>query len=230
MTKLNRRNFILAAGLGTGTLSLRGTASAAPNPVLGEAKFVEELERLGMFSAGCTITASDVEGPFYKDLGLIRKDITETEPGIRLLIFLKILDVANCQPIQGAVCDLWHTNAPGRYSGFASEGTAGLTWLRGIQVTDSRGIACFETVYPGWYTGRTTHIHLKVRPTPTSELTTQLYFPDAVSDFIYMQPDYIGHGPKPVSNAADAFYEANREMTMRRDNFTALAGFKITVA
>jgi len=183
-----------------------------------------------MFTAGCTITASDVQGPFYQDLGLLRKDVTEMEPGVPLTIFVKIVGSASCAPIEGAVCDLWHANAPGQYSGFPSEGTAGMTWLRGIQATDAEGIACFETVYPGWYTGRTTHIHLKVRPTPSSELTTQLYFPDPASDLVYAQPDYVAHGPKPVSNTADAFYEPNRQMKVKRSGNGAIAGFKITVA
>lgn len=38
------------------------------------------------------------------------------------------------------------------------------TWLRGVQQTDEDGMVEFDTIVPGWYSGRTAHIHVKVRP------------------------------------------------------------------
>jgi protocatechuate 3,4-dioxygenase beta subunit len=32
----------------------------------------------------------------------------------------------------------------------------------GLHVTDAKGQATFFTIYPGWYNGRATHIHIKV--------------------------------------------------------------------
>ena len=81
--------------------------------------------------------------------------------------------------------DIWHCNASGIYSAEDVEDTSGETWLRGYQITDANGLATFKTVIPGWYAGRTTHIHLRLRSTYDSTSnggtnTTQLFFPQDV--------------------------------------------------
>ncbi len=73
-----------------------------------------------------------------------------------------MIDVRKCKPIHSAAVDIWHCDAGGLYSGESSNGTAGQTFLRGVQLTDKKGYATIQTVYPGHYTGRATHIHLKV--------------------------------------------------------------------
>lgn len=232
MTPIPRRHFLRTTGLlGAGALALPhlgSTARASARPPL--AGLAVEAEAHGLFASTCTLTASDVQGPFYQDLNLIRQDITEGEVGQSLGLAIQVLDANTCSPILGAFCDVWHTNAPGNYSGFASEGTAGQTWLRGIQMTDVNGVATFETIYPGWYPGRATHIHLKVRPNSTSELTTQLYFPDPTSAYVYGLPPYDQDGPNPVSNAQDAFFSPDRRMRIRRrQDGTMLAAFRLAV-
>jgi protocatechuate 3,4-dioxygenase beta subunit len=79
--------------------------------------------------------------------------------------------------------------------------------LRGTQFTDSEGAVRFETVYPGWYVGRATHIHFKVLLEARNVLTGQMYFPDAVNEFIYANvPAYAGRRkPRSVVNANDRF-------------------------
>ena len=76
------------------------------------------------------------------------------------------MEAGSCAPIAGAMVDIWHTDGYGRYSGFRGQGsdgadTTGETFLRGTQVTDGDGLVEFETIYPGWYPGRTAHIHFK---------------------------------------------------------------------
>ena len=56
--------------------------------------------------------------------------------------------------------DIWHADAAGVYSDESVEGTEGLTYLRGYQVTDANGLVIFKTMFPGWYSGRTVHIHV----------------------------------------------------------------------
>ena len=71
----------------------------------------------------------------------------------------------------GAVIDVWHCDAAGVYSDVTDPGfdTTGSDFLRGYQVTDESGRAAFTTVYPGWYQGRTVHIHFKIRTDPDQD-------------------------------------------------------------
>jgi len=81
---------------------------------------------------------------------------------VPLALAVTVVDSNTCEPIRNAAVDIWHCDALGLYSGEATEGSQGETFLRGIQLTDKRGRAEFATIYPGQYPGRTTHIHLKV--------------------------------------------------------------------
>lgn len=195
-TPFERRGFLrLAGALGIGSLFAR-SLGAAPAPPRGPVWQV----------GSCTLTPSAIAGPFYVNSALMRKDITEGKPGVHLDLFLKVVQQSDCMPIQGAVVDLWHADALGRYSGFPSQGTAGLTFLRGIQVTPASGVVGFRTIFPGWYPGRTTHLHLKINPNQSSELTTQLYFPNGIARTVESLPPYDLRGPNPTSNGEDAYF------------------------
>ncbi|HEX5928027.1 MAG TPA: intradiol ring-cleavage dioxygenase [Solirubrobacterales bacterium] len=110
----------------------------------------------------CVLTPEQEEGPFYIDLAQVRRNIVEDRPGVPLALALTVVDADTCEPVPDAAVDIWHCDALGVYSGEQSEGSEGEAYLRGIQLTDKDGKAEFETIYPGQYPGRTTHIHLKV--------------------------------------------------------------------
>lgn len=139
----------------------------------------------------CFVTPRAVEGPFYFDPKLVRADITEGRSGVPLSLTLHVVEAAGCKPVSGARVDIWHADALGMYSGYARQGdaeassTKGQTFLRGTQITASGGDVTFKSIYPGWYRGRTTHIHFKVFLDSKSMVTGQIYFPDALSQFIY---------------------------------------------
>jgi protocatechuate 3,4-dioxygenase beta subunit len=135
----------------------------------------------------CVITPQVTEGPYYFDPALERSDITEGRPGMPTSVKLQVVD-AGCQPIEGARVDIWHCDATGLYSGYAQPGgvsTEGETFMRGTQFAGPDGVVEFSTVYPGWYPGRTTHIHFKVFIDQSNVLTGQIFFPDELSDEIY---------------------------------------------
>jgi protocatechuate 3,4-dioxygenase beta subunit len=161
---------------------------------------------------GCTVYPQQTEGPFYIDLDLLRRDITESKAGMPLNVVLQVQS-ADCAPLKDLAVDLWHCDANGVYSGFPGQlggvDTSGQKFLRGTQVTDADGIAEFESIYPGWYPGRTTHIHFKVHTSSTMEATSQLYFPEEVTNAIYATSPYDARGPKDTSNTADAIAAAN---------------------
>ncbi|MBL8594804.1 MAG: intradiol ring-cleavage dioxygenase [Devosia sp.] len=157
----------------------------------------------------CVLTPEVTEGPYYFDPELERADITEgTQTGVATTVKLQIVD-GSCQPVEGARVDIWHCNAEGLYSGYANQtggvDTSGQTFLRGTLFAGANGIVEFQTIYPGWYAGRTTHIHFKVFLDEKTVLTGQLFFPDALSQFIYQNVEpYTSHGhDRDVLNAND---------------------------
>ncbi len=157
----------------------------------------------------CVLAPEVTEGPYYFDPSLERADITEgTQTGVATTVRLQIVD-GSCKPIAGARVDIWHCNAEGLYSGYANQtggiDTTGQTFLRGTQFAGATGIVEFQTIYPGWYAGRTTHIHFKVFLDDKTVLTGQLFFPDALSQFIYQNvTPYTAHGhDRDVLNAND---------------------------
>jgi protocatechuate 3,4-dioxygenase beta subunit len=88
--------------------------------------------------------------------------------------------------------------------------SVGKKFLRGYQVTDSNGVARFLTIYPGWYRGRTVHIHFKIRGQDESgsgyEFTSQLFFDDALTDKVHAEPPYAGKGERTLRNDGDRIY------------------------
>jgi protocatechuate 3,4-dioxygenase beta subunit len=161
----------------------------------------------------CMLTPQSIEGPYYLDPRLVRAQIAEDRAGVPLRVDLRVIDGATCKPSERARVDIWHADAQGIYSGYEGQGdkqnlsTVGQKFLRGTQFTDSAGAVSFETIYPSWYTGRATHIHFKVLLDDRDVLTGQMYFPDAVNEFIYANvPAYADRpGPRAAVNANDRF-------------------------
>jgi protocatechuate 3,4-dioxygenase beta subunit len=163
----------------------------------------------------CTLTAEQEEGPYYLDLEKIRRDITEGKSGLYLDLRIKVVGSLTCSALADVAVDIWHAAPTGKYSGFASEGTAGLTWLRGVQVTDGDGVARFRTIYPGWYEGRATHIHVKAHvggragttySGGTVSHTGQLFFPDTITDQVAKRSPYSARTITRQRNATDRVY------------------------
>jgi protocatechuate 3,4-dioxygenase beta subunit len=154
-------------------------------------------------SGTCTLTPETTEGPFYLDLNKVRADITEGRPGAPLELNLVVNDAKKCAPIAGAAVDIWHTDALGTYSGV--EGDSG-TFMRGTQVSDANGAVKFTTVYPGWYQGRTVHIHVMVHVAGNIVHTGQIYFDDAVTDAVYKSDPYDTRGVRTTRNNNDSIF------------------------
>src|SRR5687768_7221316 len=121
----------------------------------------------------CIVTPKQTEGPYFVDERLNRSNIRldpsdgSVSAGVPLTLELHISSInsAGCAPVVGAIVDIWHCDAAGIYSDATdpSFNTVGKKFLRGYQVTDAKGSVQFTTIYPGWYRGRTVHIHFKVR-------------------------------------------------------------------
>ena len=152
----------------------------------------------------CRVTTATIEGPYYIDKEIVRSDIREDQPGVPLELELRLVNAnAGCGPIVGAAVSVWHCNADGEYSGYlgndpsvfpdvgaadetghvAEQGTE--RFLRGIQTTDAEGKVRFQTIFPGWYTPRAVHIHVRAFVSERDMITTQLYFPQAVVNAVH---------------------------------------------
>jgi protocatechuate 3,4-dioxygenase beta subunit len=166
-------------------------------------------------AVSCVLTPEQTEGPYYIPGEKLRRDITEGRPGTPLLLRLKVVDASSCRPIKGAAVDIWHCDALGVYSGFGS-GARNRTFMRGVQRTDARGLARFRTVYPGWYRGRTVHIHVKVHVAGNVVHTGQLYFPDSVTDRVFRRRPYSRRPRRTTRNASDfVFAQGGRRSLLR---------------
>ena len=164
----------------------------------------------------CDLTPSKTEGPFYFDAGMVRRDITEGKPGTPLLVSFRLVEAGSCAPIPDAFVDIWHTDAAGLYSGYRGQGddgadTSGQTFLRGKQITDADGLAEFDTIYPGAYPGRTIHIHFKAYTDEQRLLTSQMHFPDEVTDVVLQSEPYSEHGPRSTTNESDRLVNDDSE-------------------
>lgn len=176
-------------------------------------------------SATCTLTPEETEGPYYFEIDAVRSDIREDRDGVPLRLALRVQDAATCVPIANAAVDIWHCDAVGVYSGFESASTGGgggspaddETYLRGVQVTNAAGIVEFLTIYPGWYRGRTVHIHAKVHLDRSTLLTTQLFFDESVTDSVYAADPYATTGQRDTRNAEDTIYDDRLLLTVQED-------------
>ena len=174
----------------------------------------------------CVVRPEQIEGPYFVDEALNRSDIRSDpsdgsiQAGIPLQLTFQVSQIseAGCVPLAEAIVDIWQCNAFGVYSDVTDPGfsTLGQKFLRGYQVTDSNGRVKFSTIYPGWYPGRTVHIHFKVRThfrtnsasVQLYEFTSQLYFDDAITDRVYTQEPYASQGERTVRNAQDWIFRS----------------------
>jgi protocatechuate 3,4-dioxygenase beta subunit len=171
----------------------------------------------------CVLTPELTAGPYYLDGHLARTDITEGRPGTPLQLKVRVLALPDCAPLEGAAVDVWHCDAGGEYSGFNGNsleatqagGTNDKRFLRGVQITDGDGVATFTTVFPGWYEGRTVHIHLKVLEGGTLASTYtgghvahvgQAFFDEAPTAEILAAGPYLIHTGTRTTNDQDSIY------------------------
>lgn len=184
-------------------------------------------------SPSCTLAPQETEGPYYFDPDSIRSDIREERKGATLRLAICVRDAEQCEALSNAVVDIWHCDAEGIYSGFESAsrgggggpgpggGSSGRTdnekYLRGAQVTNSDGIVEFKTIYPGWYRGRTVHIHAKVHIDNQAALTTQLYFDEDVSASVYEREPYAGHTGRETFNDGDSIFDEQTLLKLSKD-------------
>lgn len=208
MKRLTRRKALEVLG-SAGVAMVAACSSSPTSPSSSTSQSASTAASGGATGTGaCAVIPSETEGPYPDRTGMFnnpafyRRDITEGKPGIPLAVTFSVINVkAGCLPVANAVVEVWHCDVTGNYSEYGQG--AGQTYLRGLQTTDTSGSVTFNTIYPGWYAGRATHIHMEVFVNGTSVKTTQLAFPENVSAEVYASGVYASHGQNSTTNARD---------------------------
>jgi protocatechuate 3,4-dioxygenase beta subunit len=251
---LTRRTmFGAAAAAGAGLIATRVLPSVDP---LGGAN--AQAAEASVAAACTTLTPDLTEGPYWLDEKLHRVDVRANtasaaslpgvaQAGVPLALTINVFDAdKDCAALNGAAVDIWHANAAGLYSGEASQGagggtiesdTSGQNYLRGYQVTGvDRGLksaavdgqVTFQTIWPGWYTGRAIHIHVRVRTynadgSAKLNYTTQIFFSDSANDTVLSgAAPYRSRSPQddPTTDENDSVLSASADST----NIVAVSG------
>ncbi|WP_330355125.1 intradiol ring-cleavage dioxygenase [Streptomyces chartreusis] len=232
---ITRRRALAVTGgtVAAGGLAVAGYQAAFADTATTTAEEATTASASASESSGCmTLMSSVTEGPYYLDGALVRKGITEGKSGVPLTLRLTVVDATDgCTPVKGAAVEIWHCDAWGYYSGYTTANPGGSapaesedgstadddTYLRGYQIANANGVVKFETIFPGWYTPRTCHIHLKVHTGGQKEdgtyeggkvnYTGQLFFDDTIAEEIFTLEPYSKHSGSYTTLDDDMVYD-----------------------
>lgn len=221
---LNRRDALKLLGIGsaaflascaapevTSTLVPTSVSTLASNTQVPSATSV---------ALDCVVRPELTIGPYFVDGQLNRSDIrsdpsnNSVREGIPLTLNIHVASVGenSCSPIEGAQVDIWHCDANGQYSGVSDQGfdTQGQQFLRGYQLTNANGAVQFQTIYPGWYSGRAVHIHFTIRTQGADgndyQFTSQFFFDENLTDQVHALDPYANKGQRNTRNENDNIF------------------------
>jgi protocatechuate 3,4-dioxygenase beta subunit len=235
--QLTRRRLLeILGGAGAAALSGCGSSSTSASSASGSTSGTTSGT-----TASCVLTPELTVGPYFVDEKLNRSDLTTNTTDTNVLnatpltLTMTIMQYASsgCSALVGAQVDIWHADAAGIYSDESVENTTGQTFLRGYQITDSNGAVTFETVVPGWYSGRTIHIHVMIRTLSSSgsvltEFTTQLFFDQTLLNALTTTVSpYSSRGVPDTTNAQDGIYNSATQLTLT--NATSAGGYVASI-
>lgn len=219
LAKLGAAGAVLAFGCGD------GSATSPSDPSGGSSSG-------GSTNASCAVTPTETVGPYPSLTDMFRSDIREGKSGTPLTLTITVVNTNNCSPVANANVEIWQCDAAGNYSQYGTQQSA--TYLRGIQTTNANGEVTFTTVYPGWYQGRATHIHVEVVRNGSSVKVTQIAFPESTNAAVYGTAVYASRGANPTSNARDNIFADSLDSelaTVSGDPANGLtATFRVSIA
>ncbi|GIH89975.1 intradiol ring-cleavage dioxygenase [Planobispora siamensis] len=224
---------LAACGGDAGTPTAVTTTSGSTATITPRSTGTSGLEDLFAGANTCTLTETTTQGPYYFDADKVRSDIREDREGTPLRVAVKIQDGETCEPLSGAVVEIWHCDAGGLYSGAEamSSGQGGpggggpggdlepaddKRYLRGAQVTGADGIVQFVTIWPGWYPGRTVHIHAMVHVGDARVLITQMMFDEDLNTKVFESRPYARRTGRDTFNDGDDIYRPSMLMKVTR--------------
>jgi protocatechuate 3,4-dioxygenase beta subunit len=184
---MKRKEFLRGLGLiGIGSLAIPIINSCSKDDNVSDTSTNTD-SGTGSSSGDCSVTASETAGPFptITPSSLVKSDIVMDRTGVGFTIKITIKNTkASCAALKDAIVDIWHCDKDGYYSEYGGSGMQSVNYtsvhfLRGRQTTDENGLVTFTSIFPGWYSGRATHVHVHIYNTSgTSLLVTQIAFPE----------------------------------------------------
>jgi protocatechuate 3,4-dioxygenase beta subunit len=237
---LGRREALKLLGLGSAAF-LAACASPSGSSTVIPTVGSTQTSSTASSALDCVVRPELTIGPYFVDDQLNRSDI-RSEPsdnslkeGVPLTLNIIVASVGNnsCSPLEGAQVDIWHCDAQGQYSGVSDQGfeTSGQKFLRGYQLTDANGAVQFQTIYPGWYSGRAVHIHFTIRTKAADgadyQFTSQFFFDDALTDQVHAVEPYASKGQRDTRNANDNIFSGGGDqllLTLQGDTSSGYTG------
>jgi protocatechuate 3,4-dioxygenase beta subunit len=221
---LNRRDALKLLGVGSAAFlaacaSPEETSTVVPTQALTQVSSTQVAATVSNL-LDCVVRPELTIGPYFVDEQLERSDIrtnssdNSVKEGIPLTLNINITSASDnsCTPIEGAQVDIWHCDAVGVYSGVSDPNadTTGQDFLRGFQRTDANGAVQFQTIYPGWYSGRAVHIHFTIRTKGAQgedyQFTSQFFFDETLTDQVHAQEPYASKGERNTRNSSDNIF------------------------
>lgn len=229
---LSRRDALKLLGIGSAAFLAACTApeetgTVVPTEALTQVASTQAAATVGTV-LDCVVRPELTIGPYFVDEQLERSDIrtnssdNTVKEGVPLTLNINVASVSenSCTPIEGAQVDIWHCDAEGQYSGVSAQGvdTTGQDFLRGYQRTDTNGAVQFQTIYPGWYSGRAVHIHFTIRTQGTQgeayQFTSQFFFDDALTDQVHALEPYASKGQRNMRNSDDNIFSGGGDQLL----------------
>ena len=229
---MEKREFLKRLSLGTFAFPLLMGCTTTENPVTegSDSGSTNSADT----ASSCTTTNTETAGPYptHSPGSLIRQDIRADRSGVEMDVELTVFDkTTGCLPLVGALVDIWHCDKDGNYSEYGSFTSA--SFLRGRQTTDANGKVAFTTIFPGWYNGRATHIHLHVyNSSGKSLLVSQIAFPEGSSSAVVLVNTTASGYTKGMSgytyNSQDGIFQDGVSTELANVSGSISSGFNLT--
>ena len=207
----------------TDTGTVDGWATGGTAAMVASASYPDPFES---GSSTCAVQCTTTIGPCHTT-SPERQDVSDGWDGLPVRLAIKLVGEDGCSPLEDTIVEIWHTNYHGIYSGniasmcnSEAEDRAA-EYFRGYQRTDADGRVNFDTVFPGWYSGRAVHIHFRVQTgtyaasdSADAEVISQLFFPEELTASIFGdEPLYSDYGQPDTSLASDNVIGGEDDMT-----------------
>ncbi|MBC6697085.1 intradiol ring-cleavage dioxygenase [Hymenobacter sp. BT190] len=192
----------------------------------------------GTGTGSCAVAPTETEGPFptKAPASYVRSDIRDSKTGYQMAVNITVQNTnASCAALAGALVDIWHCDAEGNYSEYGGTGMQSTNYqnvhfLRGRQTTNASGVVSFTSVFPGWYNGRATHIHVHIySASGTSLKVTQIAFPEGTGSAVAAVNGYTKGLSGYTANAQDNVFSDGVTQQLATVTGSTTAGFNLAI-